>query len=839
MVNNQVPGSFQYDMLDTDPDSLKRSLSNRLIYSLGKDPITATHRDWFHTTAYAVRERLIERWMETMRSYYRSDAKRVYYLSMEFLTGRLLTNNLLNMGFHDECRHALSELELEIDRIQELENDAALGNGGLGRLAACFLDSLATRSLPGYGYGIRYEYGMFTQRIENGYQVEHPDNWLRYGNPWEFPRPEVLFSVRFGGRVVQFRDEQDNQRFHWVDTEDVMAMAFDTPVPGYDTDTANNMRLWSAKATRDFNLKYFNEGNYIKAVEDKNESENLSKVLYPDDTTQMGRELRLKQQYFFVCASLQDILRRFTKYHPDLDRLPDKVAIQLNDTHPSVAIPELMRVLLDNHRLDWDAAWDITCRTFSYTNHTLMPEALETWPVSLFEEVLPRHLQIIYEINYRFLQEVRRRYPGDVDRVRRMSIVDENGGRRLRMANLAIVGSHSVNGVSRIHTDLMKRTIFADFDEFFPGRIINITNGVTPRRWLHAANPGLSSLITSRIGKNWICDLDDLRNLTPLAEDPSFRKEFRAYKRANKEKLAEIIRMRLRLAVNPASLFDVQIKRVHEYKRQLLNVLHIVTRYNRIREGRTVGMVPRTVIFSGKAAPGYAMAKLIIKLIHSVAEVVNHDPQVGSLLKVAFLADYNVSNAEKIIPACDLSEQISTAGTEASGTGNMKLALNGALTIGTLDGANIEIRDEVGEENIFIFGLTAPEITTVRRNGYRPWEIYNTDGELKQALDMIAGGYFSPGAPGLFKPVFDALTGYGDRFMLLADYASYIACQERVDALYHDQEAWSRRAILNIAGMGRFSSDRSILEYADKIWNVQPVRRGGAGEKQASAGRKG
>jgi starch phosphorylase len=827
MVNNQVPGSFQYDMLDTDRESLKRSLSNRLIYSLGKDPITATHRDWFHTTAYAVRERLIERWMETMRSYYRSDAKRVYYLSLEFLTGRLLTNNLLNMGFHEECRHALADLELEIDRIQELESDAALGNGGLGRLAACFLDSMATRSLPAYGYGIRYEYGMFNQRIENGYQVEHPDNWLRYGNPWEFPRPEVLFAVRFGGKVVQFKDEQNHLRFHWTDTEEVMAMAFDTPVPGYDTDTANNMRLWSAKATRDFNLKYFNEGNYIKAVEEKNDSENLSKVLYPNDTTEMGRELRLRQQYFFVCASLQDILRRFTKYHPDLDQLPDKVAIQLNDTHPSIAIAELMRVLLDSHRLDWDAAWDISCRIFSYTNHTLMPEALETWPVRLFEEVLPRHLQIIYEINERFLQQVMHRYPGELDRLRRMSIFDEDGERRIRMAHLAIVGSHKVNGVSQIHTDLMKRTIFADFDEFFPGRIINITNGVTPRRWLHAGNPGLSSLITSHIGKQWICDLDELRKLAPLAEDASFRREFRAIKRINKERLAEIIKMRLRITVNPASLFDVQIKRVHEYKRQLLNVLHIVTRYNRIREGRTGQMVPRTVIFSGKAAPGYVMAKLIIKLIHSVAEVVNHDPQVGNLLKVAFLADYNVSNAEKIIPACDLSEQISTAGTEASGTGNMKLALNGALTIGTLDGANVEMRDEVGEENIFIFGLSAEEVESVRKSGYQPWDIYNTDGELKQALGMIAGGYFSPAAPALFRPIFDTLTAYGDRFMLLADYASYIACQERVDRLYQDQEAWSRRAILNVAGMGKFSSDRSILEYADKVWGVTAVKREG------------
>jgi starch phosphorylase len=816
--------NFQYDKRGQDRASLMHSFANRLIYSLGKDPITATHRDWFNTTAYAVRERLIERWMETMRSYYASNAKRVYYLSMEFLTGRLLANSLLNMGFYEECREALSDLELDIDRLRELEMDAALGNGGLGRLAACFLDSMATMGLPGYGYGIRYEYGMFAQRIEDGYQVEHPDNWLRYGNPWDFPRPEVLFPVKFGGRVVQFRNDQNRLHYHWIDTEDVMAMACDTPVPGYNTSTVNNMRLWTAKASRDFNLKYFNEGNYIKAVEEKNESENLSKVLYPDDTTLMGRELRLKQQYFFVCASIQDILRRFIKYHADLDELPDKVAVQLNDTHPAIAIPELMRVLVDLHHLDWDRAWAITQRTFSYTNHTLMPEALETWPVSLFEEILPRHLQIIYEINYRFLEEVRHSYPGDIERLRRMSIVDENGGRRLRMAHLAIIGSHCVNGVSQLHTDLMKKTIFADFEQFFPGKIINITNGITPRRWLHQANPGLSALITSRIGKTWICDLSELKKLVPLAGEPEFQKQFHAVKRANKERLAEIVKMRLKLTVDPDSLFDVQIKRIHEYKRQLLNVLHIVTRYNRIKEGRVKDLVPRTVIFGGKAAPGYAMAKLIIKLIHSVGDIVNNDPAVGGLLKVVFIPDFNVSNAEKIIPACDLSEQISTAGTEASGTGNMKLALNGALTIGTLDGANIEIRNEVGADNIFIFGINIEEVAALSLTGYNPWDNYNANAELRKALDMINSGYFSPDAPNRFRPIFDALTRQGDHYLLLADYASYIVCQERVDALYRDPGEWAKHAILNVAGMGHFSSDRTIGDYADRIWNVKPVK---------------
>jgi len=814
---------FEYDKRGQDRDSLRHSLCNRLIYSLGKDPITATHRDWFLTTADAVRERLIERWMETMRSYYESDVKRVYYLSMEFLIGRLLSNSLMNMGFYEECREALEDLDLDINRIKELEGDAGLGNGGLGRLAACFLDSMATLSLPGYGYGIRYEYGMFYQKIENGAQVEHPDNWLRYGNPWEFPRPEVIFPVKFGGRVVQFKDDQGRCHFHWVDTEDVMAMAYDTPVPGYDTNTVNNMRLWSAKASRDFNLKYFNEGNYIKAVEDKNESENLSKVLYPDDTTQMGRELRLKQQYFFVCASLEDILRRFTKFHHSFDELPDRVAIQLNDTHPSIAIPELMRILLDVHHLDWDRAWDITQRTFSYTNHTLMPEALETWPVKLFESVLPRHLQIIYEINRRFLDVVHHQYPGDTDLLRRLSLVDEEGGKRLRMAHLAIVGSHAVNGVARIHTDLMKKTIFSDFDRFFPGKIINITNGITPRRWLCQANPDLSALIASRIGAGWRNNLAELKKLVPLAEDAEFRKQFRAVKYKNKERLAEVIKTRLKLSVNAESLFDVQIKRIHEYKRQLLNVLHIVTRYNRIREGRSAEMVPRTFIFAGKAAPGYAMAKLIIRLIHSVGSIVNNDPAVGGMIKVAFLADYNVSNAEKIIPGCDLSEQISTAGTEASGTGNMKLALNGALTIGTLDGANIEIREEVGDDNIFIFGLNADEVSALQADGYDPWDFYNSNPELKQTLDMIANGYFSPDDPNRFRPVFNALTSFGDHFLLLADYASYIACQERVDALYRNPDEWTRRGILNVANMGCFSSDRTIREYTEKIWNVRPM----------------
>ncbi len=824
MSSSTVP-RFEYDTVGRDRRSFRRSLSNRLVYTMGKDPVLATTRDWFNATAYAVRDRLIERWMDTMRSYYRSDSKRVYYLSMEFLTGRLLSNSLLNMGFYEPCKEALSQLEMDFEEICQVEPDAALGNGGLGRLAACFLDSMATLSLPGYGYGIRYEYGMFNQQIEQGWQVEHPDNWLQYGNPWEFPRPEALFPVKFGGRVVQFMTEQGESRCHWIETDDVMAMAFDTPVPGYGTDTVNNMRLWSAKASRDFNLKQFNEGNYLQAVQNKNESENLSKVLYPDDSTASGRALRLKQQYFFVSASLQDILRRFQSMHTSIDDLPEKVAIQLNDTHPSIAIPELMRMLVDDHGLSWDRAWSLTERTFSYTNHTLMPEALETWPLALFEQVLPRHVQIIYEINHRFLEQVRHLYPGDSDRLRRLSIVDEGGGnRRLRMAHLAFVGSHHVNGVSQIHTDLMKETIFSDFHRVWPHKILNITNGITPRRWLNQANPGLADLISRNLGRDWVTDLSEVRKLEAFADDPGFRVEFRGVKRANKERLAALITQRLNIVVDPSSMFDVQVKRFHEYKRQLLNLLHVVTRYTRIREGRGEALVPRTVIFSGKAAPGYRMAKLIIRLIHAVADVVNHDPMVAGRLKVIFIPDYSVSNAERIIPASDLSQQISTAGTEASGTGNMKLALNGALTIGTLDGANVEMKTEVGDDNIFIFGMTATEVAARRAAGYNPWDSYGANLELQLALEMIGSSYFSPDDPNRFRPIVDTLTSGGDHYMLLADYASYIACQERVDALYQDEDEWSRRAILNVAGMGKFSSDRTTREYAERVWNIKSTR---------------
>ena len=820
---DQMSNDKQHKPLNLNLSSVKQSMNNHLIFSVGKDTITATHRDWFFALAEVVRERLIERWMDTMRRYYNNDAKRVYYFSMEFLIGRSLMNSVLNVGFVDEVRQACVEAGIDLDKVTELEFDAALGNGGLGRLAACFLDSMATIGLPGYGMGIRYEYGMFNQKIEDGWQVEHPDNWLRYGNPWEFPRPEVLYPVKFHGHVVQYCDEGGTPHHHWIETEDVMAMAYDTPVPGYGLNTVNNMRLWSAKASRDFDLKYFNEGNYIKAVEDKNESENLSKVLYPDDTTNMGKELRLKQQYFFVSASLQDILYRFRKHHETFDELPDKVAIQLNDTHPSIAIPELMRLLLDIHHLEWNHAWDITTRTFSYTNHTLMPEALETWAVSLFESVLPRHLQIIYEINQRFLKGVMHHFPGDNELIKRMSIIDETHGRRVRMAHLAIVGSHHVNGVARLHSELMRTTIFADFDRYYPGKLTNITNGITPRLWLNQANPGLTSLITNRIGKEWITDLSQLRQLAKLVGDRAFQAEFRTVKRANKERLAELVMDRLAIEINPDSLFDVQVKRIHEYKRQLLNLLHVVTLYNRIRANPSLDVVPRTVIIAGKAAPGYATAKLIIKLANSIADIVNNDPAVRGLLKLVFIPNYDVSTASIIIPAADLSQQISTAGTEASGTGNMKLALNGALTIGTLDGANIEIMEEVGKDNIFIFGLDAQEVAAMKGSGYNPWDYYHANAELKQALDMIASGYFSPEQADRFQPIVNNLTHGGDPYLLLADYAAYVAAQERVEALYRDQQQWTHHAILNVAGMGKFSSDRAIGEYAEKIWGAKPV----------------
>ncbi len=809
--------------LCSEVNSIKQTILNHLRYTIAKTPETATDQDWFNAIAYTLKKCMTERWMATTHEYYQQDSKRVYYLSLEFLMGRTLIKSMLNMGVYEKCYQAIDQLGLSVEYLSEIESDPALGNGGLGRLAACFLDSMATLSLPGYGYGIRYEYGLFFQRFQNGFQVEHPDNWLRYANPWEFPRAEVLYPIHFGGQVVEYQDQQGRKGYQWKDSEEIMAMAYDTPVPGYATPTVNNLRLWAAKASRDFDLQYFNEGNYIKAVEDKNHSENLSKVLYPDDTTQMGRELRLRQEYFFVSASIQDIIRRYIDYHDDIRNIADKVAIQLNDTHPALAIPELLRLLLDRFQLSWKEAWNISVRVFGYTNHTLLPEALETWAVSLFEKLLPRHLLIIYQINYDFLKEVSYRYPGDVNALRRMSIIGEDGEKHIRMSHLAIVGSHKVNGVAKLHTHLMKTTIFGDFDRFFPGRIINKTNGITPRCWLNEANPGLAQLISQHIGTDWVTNLSHLKKLIPLAKDNAFCAAFMAVKQANKQKLATFIKKELGLSVNTDSLFDVQIKRIHEYKRQLLKLLHIIICYNHIRVNPDIDLVPRTVIFAGKAAPGYAIAKLIIKLINNVADVINHDPVIGERLKVVFIPNYDVSNAMRIVPAAELSEQISTAGMEASGTGNMKLALNGALTIGTLDGANIEICEEVGEENIFIFGLTAEGIVNRRQRGYNAWDYYHRNAELKKVLDMISSGYFSQDEPSLFQPIVDTLTHDNDYFMVLADYADYILCQNRVDELYRQPDKWTRKAILNVANMGNFSSDRTISEYAEEIWEVRQV----------------
>jgi len=823
MSDNLNKSAAEEENICSESTMIKHDVVDRLTYLVGKNPVTATDRDWFNAAAYVVRDHMVDHWMSSTRNYYQNDVKRVYYFSLEFLMGRTLMNSLLNLNLDEPTRTALTAIGVELDDIRGMEYDAGLGNGGLGRLAACFLDSMATLNLPGFGYGIRYEYGMFMQTVEGGRQVEHPDNWLRYGNPWEFPRAEVLYPVNFNGHVTEYVNNKGIKCHCWEDSDDVMAMAFDTPIPGYGTSTVNKIRLWSAKSTRDFDLGHFNEGNYIKAVEGKNETENISKVLYPNDTTSMGKELRLKQQYFFVCASLQDVLHRHKRQHESLDNLPNKVAIQLNDTHPSIAIPELMRVLVDLHHMEWGQAWDITTRTFSYTNHTLMPEALETWPVPMFEKILPRHMQIIYEINHLFLIDVMHQHPGDGDMLSRMSIIDESGDKRIRMAHLAIVGSHKVNGVAQIHTNLMKQTIFADFDRFYPGKIVNMTNGITPRRWLNQANPRLAKLISTHIGCNWIKDLKQLKQLTPLAEDTDFCTEFARAKRANKERFAAFMLKNHKISINVDSLFDVQIKRMHEYKRQLLNLLHVVTLYNRIRHQPDADYVPRTVIFGGKSAPGYVMAKLIIKLINDVADIVNNDPVVGDRLKVVFVPNYNVSSAEIIIPAADLSEQISTAGTEASGTGNMKLALNGALTIGTLDGANVEIRDEVGEDNIFIFGLTTDEVARLRENGYKPYEYYDANKELREVLDMIGSGFFSLDDSDRFKPIVNSLLQQGDHYLLLADYASYIACQLKVETAYRNQQEWVKKAILNVANMGKFSSDRTILQYAEKIWDARQV----------------
>ncbi len=808
------------------PGTLRAVLLDRLTRSLGKHPETATQRDIYDALSLAVREELAARWLATQRRVSQASVKRICYLSVEFLLGRSLINGLSSLDGElvQEARDALQELGFDLDKVAQEEIDPGLGNGGLGRLAACFLDSLATLQYPAVGYGIRYDYGIFTQAIdEDGRQRETASSWLTQRNPWEIPRDDARYVVRFGGRCVASSDAAGRTHYRWVDTHNIWAVGFDQLIPGNRSFTVNHLRLWSGRAIAPFDVEAFNAGRHAEASAEQVDAKNVSRILYPDDTTPQGKELRFKQQYFFVSASLQDMLAQHLADGRALEDLPDGIAIQLNDTHPALAIPELIRLLVDDHEMEWDRAWDITRRVFSYTNHTLLPEALEVWPVGLFERQLPRHLQIIYLINRALLDEVTTRYPSDHERRARVSLIEESHGRQVRMAHLAVVASHAVNGVAKLHSDLMKRTIFADFAELYPDRFTNVTNGIAVRRWLKQSNPGLSSLLTERLGHAWENDLEELERLRWAADDEEFRRRFGAVKDENKRQLAAVIQRRVGIEVDVNSLFDVQVKRIHEYKRQLLNLLYVITRYNRIRANPGREFVPRTVMFAGKAAPGYTMAKGIIKLINNVASVVNADRSIDGRLRVVFLPDYDVSLAQRIMPAADLSQQISTAGMEASGTGNMKLSLNGALTIGTLDGANIEIREQVGAENIFIFGLTADEVAAHRQRGYAPSEVVAADPELKQTLDMIDSGFFTPGNLFDGKPIVDRLLSEGERYFVLADFAAYSAAQDEVDALYLHPDEWRRKAVLNTLSMGIFSSDRSIREYAQRIWRIKPV----------------
>ena len=804
-----------------DSQSIQLSFANHLEYSLSKDQYTATMRDLYISLALATRDRLIERWIRTQQMYYSQDVKRIYYLSAEYLMGRALINNMINLGMYEQTRDAMEALNIDLETVSEEEPDMGLGNGGLGRLAACFLDSMATLELPAHGYGIRYEFGIFDQVIRNLGQAELPDVWLKYGNPWEIARPEYSFAVHFYGEVKQTHLPDGRLKAEWVDTNDVIGIPYDTPIGGYGNNTVNTLRLWSARASNEFDLQYFQGGDYLKAVEEKNLSENISKVLYPNDQVSQGRELRLRQQYFFVSCSIQDIVRRYLIRQKTFDAFPDKVAIQMNDTHPSLAVTELMRLLLDEHDMSWDRAWDITTRTCAYTNHTLLSEALEKWRVSMFGKLLPRHLMIIYEINRRFMRDVSVRYVGDADRLGRMSIIEEGEDQKIRMAHLAIVGSKSVNGVAELHTQLLREKELRDFHEMYPDRFNNKTNGVTPRRWLLAANPELAELITRHIGDKWITDLRQLRKLEPLAQDTEFRDAWQKVKHRNKKRLVELLSDITGVTVLPESIFDIQVKRIHEYKRQVLNILHVVYCWLKIKQSPDFDMFPRTFIFGGKAAPGYFMAKMIIQLICHVAEMLNRDSSVRDKIRVVFLPNYRVSLAEKIFPATDVSEQISTAGYEASGTSNMKFALNGAMTIGTADGANIEIMEAVGRENIFIFGLSADEVAR-RRSTHSPREYYHKDPLLRQSIDLIREGVFNPENPTLFHPLADALLNE-DKFLVLADFKAYHECQMSLNELYQDPEAWTRKAILNVARMGRFSSDRTIWEYNQDIWQARPL----------------
>ena len=798
---------------------LKQAFLDNLLCALGRLPMVATPHDLYAALALTVRDRLLKRSVRTLETYAQRDVRVVAYLSAEFLPGPHLANNLLNLGIVEPTRQALAELDIDLDQVIAQEEEPGLGNGGLGRLASCFLDSLASLEVPAVGYGIRYEFGIFDQTIQDGWQVESTDKWLRFGNPWEIARPEIAYEVKFGGRTETATDEQGDCRVRWIPRTVVMGVAYDTPILGYQVNTCNPLRLWKAEAVESFDFAAFNHGDYYRAVHDKISSENITKVLYPNDEVLQGKTLLLEQQFFFVSCSLQDMIRLHRLLHRPLDTFHEKWAIQLNDTHPSIAVAELMRLLVDQHALGWDQAWRVTRHTFSYTNHTLLPEALEKWPVGLLGNLLPRHLEIIYEINRRFLDEVRAKFPGDDARLARMSLIDESGERYVRMAHLATVGSHHVNGVARLHSELLVKTVMHDFAELWPEKFCNVTNGVTPRRFMAVSNPPLAHLITRRIGDGWLRDLRQLRQLESLADDESFQQEWRAVKLTAKRALAVLIEQRTGITVSPDSLFDIQAKRLHEYKRQHLNVLHILTLYRRLQRDPQTDIAPRTFLFGAKAAPGYFMAKLIIKLIHSVAAVVNHDPAVRERLKVVFFPDFNVKNAQPIYPAADLSEQISTAGKEASGTGNMKFAMNGALTIGTLDGANVEIREEVGPENFFLFGLTAGQVDAVIAGGYRPYDCYAHNAELRDVLDFIASGALAQGDANLFRPLVDNLLGR-DPFLVLADYPAYLACQQQVSTLWRDPQAWTRQSILNTARMGQFSSDRSIRDYCARVWSI-------------------
>jgi len=809
--------------LSSDAVQLLDDIQKHIVGTLGNDFNPPRKDTFYNGLAYSVRDRLAQRWLKAQRNFYDHGTKRVYYLSMEFLPGRFLMNYVTNMQIGAQVKEAIDGTDFTLEQLETEEWDAGLGNGGLGRLASCFMDSMATMKIPGFGYGIRYDYGIFYQTIESGYQVEHCDNWIRQGNPWEFARRGFLYDVNFGGRSEAYTDEKGAIRYRWTQTEMIKAMACDILVPGYGNDNVNNMRLWAAVSNEDFNLTHFNRGDYTGAMEAKVLSENISKVLYPSDEKEEGKKLRLKQQYFLVAATFQDIMRRFKRHNKDFSTFSQQIAVQLNDTHPTIAIPELMRLLLDEEGLLWDEAWNICVKTFAYTNHTVLPEALESWSVDLLGSLLPRHMQIIYDINDKFMKEVTAKFPGRLDVMAKLSLIDDGYPKKVRMAHLAIVGSHAVNGVAMLHSKILKEHLFKEFDVCFPGRLTNITNGVTPRRWILQANPQLSKLISLHIGDGWITNLDELKKLIPLADDVGFKEAWNGVKKSNKERLAGYILRKTGVTVDTDSLFDVHTKRMHEYKRQLLNVLHAITLYVRLRENPDFDMTPRAIIFAGKAAPAYHLAKLIIKLINSVAQVVNNDESVSKKLKVIFLPNYCITQAEKIIPASDLSEQISTAGLEASGTGNMKFAMNGALTIGTLDGANVEIMEEVGEENIFIFGLKADEVVGMKERGYNPHDYLQNDMELKRVIELIDSNHFCPNEPGLFRPILSTLFEEGDKYMVLADYRSYVDTQGAVGRLYRNKDEWIKKSILNTANMGKFSSDRSIKEYAERIWGIKPL----------------